>query len=187
MDEKKNERQDNLGEIQLGEAIPNEFDYDLELGELDKQLTEKYEHLNREKEGAVTPEWIMLGCALDLVDFAKENLDIALDFSEESLEKLCTVVSMMKESYAEEAPTDDIFATWVNMTAGLFGCIIIKNLGGNWIESNAGMSVIVNGTAAFITNQLVGAISGANPNENAISEMYDYLKKQSGIANTDES
>lgn len=185
MGEKTNEN--DLNEIQLGEPIPNEFDYSLPLSELDKRLTEKYELLNSEKKGAVTPEWVMLGCALDLVDFAKENLDIELDFSEESLEKLQAVILMMRESYAEETPSDDIFATWVNMTAGLLGCIIINNLGGSWIESNAGVSVIVNGTAAFITNQSVGVISGANPNENAATEIYDLLKKQSGKSNTDES
>lgn len=179
--------ENTLNEIQLGEPIPKEFDYDLPLAELDKQLTEKYELLKQKKIEAVSGECIMLGCALDLVDFAKNNLDIELDFSEKSLESLRSVISMMKESYAEETPSDDIFATWVNMTSGLLGCIIMKNLGGNWIESNAGMSVIVNGTAAFITNQVIGAISGANPNENAVFEIYDHLKRQSGISGTSES
>lgn len=183
MAEKTNENE--LNEIQLGEPIPNEFDYDLPLSELDKQLTEKYELLQQKKIDAVSGECAMLGCALDLVDFAKNNLDIELDFSEKSIENLCSVISMMKESYAEETPSDDIFGTWVNMTSGLLGCIIIKNLGGNWIESNAGMSVIVNGTAAFITNQIIGVISGANPNENAAVEIYEFLKKQSGTANAE--
>lgn len=177
--------ENNLNEIQLGELSPNEFDYELPLSELDKQLTEKYEQLKEKKISSVSGECAMLGCALDLIDFAKNNLDIQLDFSESSLEKLRDVVVMMKESYAEEVPPDDVFGTWVNMTAGLLGCIIIKNLGGNWVESNAGMSVIVNGTVAFITNQLLGVISGANDNENFINEIYSLLEKQSGKANAE--
>lgn len=172
-------------EIQLGEPIPNEVDYNLPLEELDKWLSEKYELFQQKKIERLSPDCIMLGCALDMVDFAKNNLDIQLDFSEDSLNNLRIIISMMKESYAEETPSDDIFGTWVNMTAGLFGCIIIKNIGGNWIESNAGMAVAVNGTAAFITNQILGMISGANDNENAVIEIYEYLKSLNGNADAE--
>ncbi len=170
--------ENNLNEIQLGELSPNEFDYDLPISELDKQLTEKYERLKAKKITSVSGECAMLGCALDLIEFADNNLDIQLDFSTDSLEKLRDVVVMMKESYAEEKPSDDVFTTWVNMTSGLLGCIIIKNLGGNWVESNAGMSVVVNGTVAFITNQLLGVISGANDNENFVNDIYSLLSGQ---------
>lgn len=174
--------ENNTNEIQLGEPIPNEFDVDLPLEELDRLLTEKYELLRKKEISSVSGDCVMLGCALDLVDFAKNNLDIQLDFSENSLDKLRVILSMMKESYAEETPSDEIFGTWVNMASGLLGFIIIKNLGGNWIESNAGMAVAVNGTAAFITNQIIGVISRAEVSENAIIEIYEHLKEQSGKA-----
>ena len=177
--------ENSANDLQLGELIPHSFDYNLSLEELDKWLTEQYEQLSQKKIPSLAGDCAMLGAALDLIDFAKNNLDISLDFSEKSLDGLRIIISMMRESYVEEKPSDEIFATWVNMTSGLFGCIIIKNLGGNWVESNAGMSVVVNGTAAFITNQVLGLISGENNNENAVIEIYDYLKKQSGNADAE--
>lgn len=174
--------ENSTNDLQLGELIPHSFDYNQSLEELDKWLTEQYELLQKKEISALPADCAMLGAALDLVDFAKNNLDIQLDFSEKSLDSLRIIISMMKESYVEEKPSDEIFAAWVNMTSGLLGCIIIKNLGGNWIESNAGMSVVVNETAAFITNQVLGLISGANENENAVIEIYNYLKNQNGKA-----
>lgn len=169
--------ENNLNEIQLGEPIPTEYDYSLPISELDRMISEEYRLC--ESEGKqLSGEIAMLGCALDLISFAKENLDTELDFSESSLEKLRMIVLMMNESYAEEKPSDDIFATWVNMTAGLFGCIIIRNIGGYWIGSNAGVSVVSNGNVAFVTNSMLGGITGENKDADFIMNTYNYLKEQ---------
>ena len=170
--------------IELGEPIPNSFDYTLTPAELDKQLSEKMA-LVRSGQLQATHEFTMLGYALDFIDFAQQNVNIAINFDEENLVHLCSILGLLKNSFARNPPPNDIMASYVKAAAGFFGVMIIKNLGGNWVETSAGMSVSVNGTTAFITNRIAGILSGADENENAITEIYGYLKTQSGAANAE--
>ncbi|MCH5203701.1 MAG: hypothetical protein J1F03_03080 [Oscillospiraceae bacterium] len=170
--------------IEIGGVIENTFDYTLTPAQLDKQLSERMESVKR---GEIKPthELSMLGYALDFIDFAQQNVNIAINFDEDNLVHLCSILGLIKNSFAQNPPPNDIMASYVKAAAGFFGVMIIKNLGGNWVETSAGMSVSVNGTTAFITNRIAGILSGADENENAITEIYGYLKTQSGAANAE--
>ena len=170
--------------IEIGGAIENTFDYSLPPKELDKQLSER---MNKVKSGEIKPthELSMLGYALDFIDFAKQTVNADMNFDEENLEPLCEIVGAIKESFAQEPPSNEILASYVKAVTGFFGVMVIKNLGGNWVETSAGISVTVNGTTAFITNRVSGIFSGADEDENVISEIYGYLKDKRGTANAE--
>ena len=170
--------------IEIGGVIENTFDYSLPPKELDKQLSER---MSKVKSGEVKPthELSMLGYALDFIDFAQQTVNIEMNFDEENLADLCEILGAIKESFAQEPPTNEILASYVKAVTGFFGVMIIKNLGGNWVETSAGISVTVNGTTAFISNRIAGIFSGAGEDENVLTEIYDRLKKQSGTTNAE--
>lgn len=170
--------------IEIGGIIENTFDYSPPPQDLDRQLSARIERVKR---GEIKPthELSMLGYALDFIDFAQQNMNIAMNFDEENLENFCGILGALKRSFSQNPPPKDFLDGCVKGAVGFFGVMIIKNLGGNWLETNVGISITVNGTAAFISNRIAGFFSVADENENAIAEIFDYLKNKSGAANAE--
>lgn len=158
--------------IEIDGIIENAFDYTLTPAELDKQLSEKMEQVRR-GETKPTQEFSMLGYALDFIDFAKNNMNITIDFGEENLEHFCGILGALQKSFAADSPPEDVFESYVKMSAGFFGVMVIKNLGGNWAQSNIGMTVIHNGTAAFVVNRVARYLKGE---EDGMAVLYGVLK-----------
>lgn len=65
--------------IEVGDPIPNTFDYSLTPAELDKQMSEKMMKV-RTGEAPATHEYTMLGYALDYIDFVKEQYEYHAEF-----------------------------------------------------------------------------------------------------------
>ena len=160
--------------IEVGEPIPNSFDYTLTPAELDKQLSEKMA-LVRRGELQATHEFTMLGYALDFIDFAKNSVNVELNFDEDSLEPYCEILGEMQMSFAQEPPPADMMTGIIKGATGFFGVMVIKNLGGNWAQSNIGMAVIRNGTSAFIMNRVGRFLQSG---EDDMSALYNYLKTE---------
>lgn len=158
--------------IEIGELIPNSFDYSLTPAELDKQLSEKMAQV-RSGELKATHEFTMLGYALDFIDFVKSNVDVELNFDEECLSSYCEILGEIQKSYAQDPPPGDLFNSVIKGAAGFFGIMVIKNLGGNWAQSNAGMAVIHNGTSAFVMNRVGRFLQNG---EDDLGALYNYLK-----------
>ena len=158
--------------IEIGEIIENTFDYSLPPAELDRRLSEQMERVNR-GEIKATHEFAMLGYALDFIDFAKNNVNIEINFGEENLVHYCGIMGALQRSFAGNPPSEDIFESYVKAAAGFFGIRIIKNLGGNWAESNVGMTVIHNGTAVFVQNRVLRYLKGG---EDDMGALYNVLK-----------
>lgn len=158
--------------IEIGEPIPNTFDYSLGPAELDKKLSERMAQVRR-GEAAATHELTMLGYTLDLIDIAKNNMDITLDFNEESLPDYYKLLALLQDGFAQDPPTADEFNSYVKGATGFFGIMVIKNIGGNWATSNMGMTIIHNGQSAFVMNRIGRFLQGEKDD---LSVFYNYLK-----------
>lgn len=159
--------------IEIGEPIPNTFDYSLSPSELDKQLSEKMVQV-RHGEAKATHEFTMLGYALDFIDFAKNNMNIMINFDEENLVHYREILGSLQRSFAQDPPPGDFFNSFVKGATGFFGIMIIKNLGGNWAYSNIGMTVIHNGVSLFVMNRVGRFLQGGDGDD--MEALYNYLK-----------
>lgn len=158
--------------IEVGEPIPNTFDYSLTPAELDKKLSEAMTRV-RAGQTPATHEYTMLGYALDYIDFVRNNMNITLDFGEENLADYCKTLEALQKSFAQNPPPADFFTNVLKSATGFFGIMVIKNLGGSWAQSNLGMTVIRNGTTAFVMNRVGRFLQGG---EDDLKTFYEHLK-----------
>lgn len=159
--------------IEVGEPIPNTFDYSLSPAELDKKLSEAMAKA-RAGQAVPTHEYTMLGYALDYIDFVKNNMNLTLDFGEEYLEDYCGSLEALQKGFAQNPPPADFFSNVLKSATGFFGIMVIKNLGGSWAQSNVGMAVIHNGSTAFVMNRVGRFLQGG---EDDLKSFYGYLKQ----------
>lgn len=160
--------------IEIGEPIPNSFDYSLTPAELDKQLSEKMAKV-RSGELKATHEFTMLGYALDFIDFVKSNVDVELGFGEDNLPQYCEILGEIQKSFAQDPPPGDLLNNVIKGATGFFGIMVIKNLGGNWAQSNIGMAVIHNGTSVFVMNRVARFMQSG---EDDMGALYNSLKTE---------
>lgn len=158
--------------IEVGDPIPNTFDYSLTPAELDKKLSETMMKV-KTGQAPATHEYTMLGYALDYIDFVRNNMNVTLDFGEESLADYCKTLTELQKSFAQNHPPADFFNNVLKSATGFFGIMVIKNLGGNWAQSNLGMTVIHNSTNAFVMNRIGRFLQGG---EDDLGTLYNHLK-----------
>lgn len=159
--------------IEVGEPIPNTFDYSLTPAELDKKLSEAMAKV-RAGQAVPTHEYTMLGYALDYIDFVKNNMNLTLDFGEEHLADYCGTLEALQKSFAQNPPPADFFNNVLKSATGFFGIMVIKNLGGSWAQSNAGMAVIHNGSTAFVMSRIGRFLQNGTDD---LKSFYGYLKQ----------
>ena len=163
--------------IEIGGIIDNTFDYTLPLKELDELLSSRMKFARSvygvRKDDVQIMEYAMLGYALDFIDFARNNFDLEMNFDEENLARYCEILGAVRKSFSEEPPPADFFNGFVKGATGFFGIMVIKNLGGNWAQSNIGMTVIHNGTSAFVQNRVARYMQNG---EDDMAALYNVLK-----------
>lgn len=158
--------------LEIGEPIPNTFDYSLTPEELEKQLTERVEKVKRGAEKG-TQELPLLDFALDFVKFAKNDMEVELNFEEENLANFDGIISAMQRKFASDPPPKEFFESFVKIAVGYFGVLVIKNLGGSWGESELGLTIICNGKSAFIFSRMAQFLNGGYDDFTAL---YNELK-----------
>lgn len=165
---------ENKFELQVSEPIPNEANYQLSKEELSAWFDEQYQLLQAGKKQGVTMEFAMLGHAMDFIDFAENATQIELDFEEESLGAFEAILEAIYQLFQRQKPSDEDFVDMVKRTTGYFGAVILKNIGGNWIQSNIGMGIQIKGTNAFVYNRIARRLS--NGREDEVISFYEALK-----------
>ncbi len=165
---------ENKFELQVSEPIPNEANYQLSKEELSAWFDEQYELLQAGKKKGVTMEFAMLGHAMDFIDFAENATQIELDFEEESLGAFEAILEAIYQLFQRQKPSDEDFVDMVKRATGYFGAVILRNIGGNWIQSNIGMGIQIKGTNAFVYNRIARRLS--NGREDEVLSFYEALK-----------
>ncbi len=165
---------ENNVELQVSEPIINEVDYRLSAQELMEHFDTQYELFEAGKREQFTMEFAMLGHALDFIGFVERAMNTQLDFSEESLGIVESVLDALCDMFAKEKPSDEDFTDMAKKAAGYLGVVILKNIGGNWVQSNIGMGIQINGTNAFVYNRVARRL--INGREDEVISFYESLK-----------
>ncbi|MBD5113523.1 MAG: hypothetical protein HDT42_13475 [Ruminococcaceae bacterium] len=160
--------------LEIGEPIPSEFDYSLSPAELDRCLSEQMELFKQGKRSVPTHEFSMLGYALDFIDFAKNRCNQEIDFDERCLPVFLGILNALRKMFAENPPPDEFFKTTVKQATGYFGIVIIKNIGGQWVNTNMGMGIAYKGENALIMNPIGRFLQTG---DDTIMAVYEHLKK----------
>lgn len=172
--EKESTIMSNDIDLEIGEPIPNEFDYSLPPAELDKCLSEQMELFNQGKRPVPTHEFSLLAYALDFIDFAKNRCNQEIDFDERCLPVFLGILNALHKMFAENPPTGEFFNTTIKQAAGYFGIVIIKNIGGQWVNTNMGMGIAHKGETALIMNPIGRFLQTGEDNLMAV---YNQLKE----------
>lgn len=165
---------DNKFEVQVSEPIPCEVDYHLSKQELTEYFDLQYQLLQEGKRTQATMELAMLGHALDFIAFAENAATTQIDFSEESLGVFEAILEAIYKMFSNQAPSREDFDDMVKRATGYFGVLILKNIGGNWVQSNVGMGININGTNAFLYNRIARRLT--NGREDEVISFYEALK-----------
>lgn len=164
---------DNEINLEIGEPIPSEFDYSLSPSELDSLLSEQMGLFRQGKRSMPTHEFSMLGYALDFIDFAKNRCNQEIDFDERCLPVFLGILNALHKMFAENPPTGEFFNTTIKQAGGYFGVVIIKNIGGQWVNTNMGMGIAHKGENALIMNSIGRFLQTGEDNVMAV---YNHLK-----------
>ena len=167
MTQKDNENvnEDKKLDIQVGEPFISQIDYSLSREELADYCDRQMELINNGQEELATVELMMLGYALDFISFARNFVQEDIDFAEENLERFDAILETLHELLAGGGLTQDNFNDIVKKATGFFGVLILKNLGGNWVQTNVGMAINFNETNAFVYNRIARRIYNGKEDE----------------------
>lgn len=161
-------------EIQVSDPILCEVNYHLSAQELSEYFDLQYQLIQNGKRKPATMELAMLGYSLDFIDFAKRAAHAELDFSEKSLVIFEAILEAIYNMFSSERPSDEAFTDMVKKATGYLGVVILKNIGGNWVSSNIGMGISINGTNAFLYNRIARRLT--NGREAEVISFYEAVK-----------
>lgn len=101
-------------DIQVGEPFVSQIDYSLSEEELDAYCDRQMELMRNGQDELATIELMMLGYALDFIDFVKNEVQTDISFAEENLGLFDAVLETLHELVAEGGLTQDDFNDVVN-------------------------------------------------------------------------
>ncbi len=147
------------------------FSYNSDIAVLENYYQHQYDLIKKGDTDLVTFELVMLGNALDFIDFVKRYLGIKLDAKEKSVEMYDEVMDALSRGIINR----NLFDKTNNIAkkAGAYlGFLIIANIGGEWIDTNEGEAVIVDGREVYVCDFAANRLmSGSELNA------ADYYKK----------
>ena len=163
---------DNI-EIQVYEVLTPKIDYSKSVDELVAYFDEELEKINRGERKADL-ELMMLGYAIDFLVIVKRAADIVLDFEEAAMPVYEAVLEALHRNYAGSPPTSEQFSDTLKKAAGFMCVVILKNIGGDLINTNLGLGVNISGTNAFVMNRVGRCLQ--NGSEDDVISFYEALK-----------
>lgn len=173
----KNKNKGNKGiDIKVSEPYMCKIDYSLPKDKLEEYLEIQMYLISLGQKEAADFELMMLAYAFDFIYWAKDKCHVEMVFEEQNIGLLENVLEAIHKMAVEGRMTQEDFESISKKAAAYLGVIIIKYLGGNWVESNIGCVVQINGMNIFVYNRVAGRIvNGAEADivsfYNAIQEM----------------
>lgn len=161
-------------DIQVGEPLICQIDYSLSEDGLADYFERQMDLVRNGQKELATVELMMLGYALDFIDFAKNAVHVDISFDEENLELFDAIMEAVHELMAKGGLSEKHFYDIVKNATAFFGVFILKNIGGSWVQTSLGTAVWVKGTNAFIYNRIGRRIQ--NGREDDMISFYNTLK-----------
>lgn len=155
------------------EVFPNTLQYDVST----ETLAEMYNmHISQyELTGNIGFDVVMLGNAFDFLDFAQEALEIELEFEEKDIPTFEEILGMLHEWVEESGMEQDTFNLYARCATAYFGVLILKYIGGNWVDTQQGVAIRKDEKDAFVYHQVAQRI--AYGQEFDVVKYYEKLKE----------
>ena len=126
------------------------INYQADIPELEEFYERQFKMIKKGNTDLVTLELVMLGKALDFIQFVSKKLGVELNTDESSVKKLEEVIDALERGVVQ----DNFFAEDSGNIAGsmsaYLGILVIANIGGMWEDTESGTAVNVNGRYAFV-------------------------------------
>lgn len=145
-------------EIQVGPPIESKVDYSASREALQSCFEQWLAAVGAGEKDRADVEMVLLGYALDFIDFAKQAAEVTLTFEEDSVPALDQVLGQLHTLSEKGKIPKDYLELLVKKATGFFGVLILKNLGGNWAHSDVGMVVRLSGMNVFVYNHIARCV-----------------------------
>ncbi|NFH81644.1 hypothetical protein FDA09_15395 [Clostridium botulinum] len=138
--------------VEIGEIKESLVDYSKSIEELTMYYDEQLELIKQERNELSTLELMMLGYAIDFIEWIKEVFKIELTLGEESLSEFDRILEDVHQMYMKNGLREEVLNDLLKKCSGYFGLVILSNYKGNWVDSNLGPVIQINGVNAFVYN-----------------------------------
>ncbi len=125
------------------------INYLSDISSIEKYYENQYELIKKGNTDLATLELVMLGNALDFTDYADKSLGIKLGFDEACVSYLDEVLDALNRGISQESLFEN-GNNLVTKASSYLGFLIIANIGGEWIDTESGAAVNVNGRTAYV-------------------------------------
>ena len=153
------------------------FSYQSEISQLEEYYENQYEMIKNGNTDLATLELVMLGNALDFINFVHSSFGISLGNDEGSV----TVYDEIMDALSRGIVNKNLFDKENNIAkkAGAYlGFLIIANIGGKWADTDAGSAVVIDNREIYVLDFAEKRlISGNDLNAE------DYFKKVKTLRN----
>ena len=125
------------------------FSYKSSIPVLEEYYQKQYDLIRNGNTDLVTYELVMLGNALDFIDFVKRYFGISLDEREKSVEIYEEVMDALSRGIINE----NLFDKNNNIAAkagAYLGFLVIAGVGGEWMDTSEGGAVVIDGRNIYV-------------------------------------
>ena len=143
-------------DTQSGKAV----DYSADTAQLEDFYQKQYELIKAGNTDLATFELVMLGNALDFIQMVRTSLGIELNGNEKSAGAFEEVLDAFKRGIANKNVFDIAESKIAEKAASYFGFLIIANSGGEWLDTDDGAVVSINGRHAYVYAFIKQYLSG---------------------------
>ena len=125
------------------------FSYNSEIPVLEHYYQEQYNLIRKGDTELVTYELVMLGNALDFIDFVKRSFGMTLDGKERSVELYEEVMDALSRGIINENLFDKKHNS-AKKAGAYLGFLIIAAIGGEWIDTSSDGAIIIDGREVYV-------------------------------------
>ncbi len=136
------------------------INYAADIPELERFYERQFDMIKKGNTDLVTLELVMLGKALDFFHFVKTRLGIELGTKEGAVQTFEEVLDAMERGVIQDNVFSEDGGSIAGIASAYLGLLIIANIGGVWEDTESGMSVNVNGRAAYVFDYIEKRLLG---------------------------
>ena len=136
------------------------IDYAAGTAVLEDYYERQFELVKKGNTDLVTLELMMLGRALDFMQFANKRLGVALDTSEASVDLFEEVLDALNRGIVQDDLFSDESGSIAKSLCAYLGLLILANIGGKWEHTENGYAINVNGREAYVNDYIERRLIG---------------------------
>ena len=171
MEEKREENREIKKEpikITIQRLPASEIGYSKTIEELKVYCKERAERIKNGEKQLATLDFAMLAYGLDCVEWAKKSFQLDLDLGEGSLLQFQTILENTAQAIKKGALPKERLDSFLKMFTGFYGMLILRNIGGAWVQSSVGPAIEAAGRPVFVMNCIIKFLNTGTEGESCI-------------------